>query len=312
MHTRYIAASADPDPDFWFDSILDNSVTGPQTNAELTLALTLKMNAVDPGTVPPAVLRFLPFLRGMTFNYATDDEDKATHWMKIRKWNPPEDPFEFKTYMRRFQQGAQHFWDRRFWLIPPATFTDFDFKAGGARYRPNVYCRFRMWVQDTGGFYNVEADAYRLDLPPSVTQSPFRSYAAGPGLTGKFSNLDVVQQVYPLIKDDQGRPHTYHQFTNDHETGHMLGMDHAAKLFPALNWAEFKALLGVLTSKDGFNSRNGYGEGYRPEVGGNIMGDGHARSPVNALPWQHRMAVHTHTRVDQWVATDRHVLPRKL
>jgi hypothetical protein len=173
-----------------------------------------------------------------------------------------------------------------------------------------------MWVVDSGGSH-VQADAYRLDPSYDRTRSPFRSYApfmmfGGGHAPGKFSNLDVERQTYTHLKDDQGRYHTYHQFTNDHETGHMLGMDHAASLFPPLNWAELKAFLSILTSKNGWNSRNGYGEGYRPEVGGNIMGDGDARSPVNALPWQHRMAVHTHTRAEEWVATDRHVLPRKL
>jgi hypothetical protein len=313
MFTPTIAAAADSDRTFWFDSTLDNSMAGPTVNAELTINLTLKMNAIDPVTIPAAVVKFLPFLKGVNLNLATDefDESKATHWMKIRKWNPPWNPSEFKCYMHRFEQGAERFWNGRFWLVPPATFTDFDLKVGGATYRPNIYCRFDMHVVDKGGFH-VEADAYRLDLPLSQTQSPFRSYAASPDFHGKFSNLDVVQQAYPLIKDDKGHYHKYYQDTNVHETGHMIGMDHAATLFMPLNLTELKSYWAALTSKDGFNSRNGYGEGYRPEVGGNVMGFGHGRLPEDALPWRHRMAVHTKTDVSQWAATDKHIFPKKL
>lgn len=317
MFTREVAAAADPDRTFWFDSTLDNSMASPTVNAELTIKLTLKMNAINPVTIPTSALRFLPFLQGIKdvkIDVATDESKDAAgnlNYYKIRKWNPPWNPGEFKSYMRHFQKGAQSFWSGHFWLVPPATFSDFDLKVGGATYRPNIYCKFEFRVVDSGSFH-VQADAYRLDLPVRQTQSPFRSYAASPDWTGKFTNLDVVQQAYPLIKDDKGRYHTYYQDTNVHETGHMIGQNHIGTLVPPSNWAEFKSWLAMLTDPAGTNSRPAYGTGWRPEVANNVEGWGNARSVANAWSWRHRMAVHTKTDVSQWAATDKHIFPKKM
>jgi hypothetical protein len=51
---------------------------------------------------------------------------------------------EWNNFVYRYQNIAQQFWNKRFWLIPPENYAGLDLPSGKPTYRPNIRCLLQL------------------------------------------------------------------------------------------------------------------------------------------------------------------------
>lgn len=285
-----VTESEDPITDFWFRSTLDTSVCTPDTNANLNIELYIKLTQINPTSIR------IPWINKQLKLDKRLDSDKVAH--TIKPWTPQ----LWKQWKKEYHDNAQRYWHGRFWLTPPAAFAELDFAAAGGTYRPNVYCRFDLILVEGASGFHKEIEVVRL----KDARDEFRSNDS------IYSAADLKTSAYPLVKDHKGRYHTFYQQTYIHEVGHALGMLHAAHIYPPTGWAEAKSFMTCIATDDGVNGDACYGTGYRTEVAGNIMGYGNKLTKNNALPWRHRIGLHTGTDQNSWGVEMKRVYPKKI
>ena len=163
-------------------------------NCGLNLYVKVFLNKIDPAN-------------GAATGTAQDWDTKNTPGARARnivRWADG----EFATWSKRYQRECQAFWDTRFWLCPPPTFTSLDFLQNGRKLRPNVRCGLHLTLVSASSAADHMIDVVRL----ADTETFFRSDS------GHYDNRDI---------DTAPTPAGFSQRAHVHEVGHLLGMGHS-------------------------------------------------------------------------------------
>ena len=115
---------------------------------------------------------------------------------------------EFETWKARYQRECQSFWDNRFWLCPPTTYSSLDFLENRRTLRPNVRCGLHLTLVSSSSAADHTIDVVRL----ADTETFFRSDSA------HYDNRDI---------DASATNAGFQQRAHVHEVGHLLGLGHS-------------------------------------------------------------------------------------
>jgi len=236
-----------------FDSILQLPPGPEPANCILTLRLLVFLEKVDARVYQK---------RGRVF--------------RTRPWPPT----EWNHFVSRYQQIAQHFWSKRFWLIPADGYAGLDLPPGGPMYRPNIRCTLQLEP-----VLNPRAARHtriRVVCLEEDEQRFFRSsyrLSNGQGADGPPSEDDPLQLPVAF------------------EVGQLLGLPFSLPSGAAEDASETRA--------DRCHGRAGFkwDEMLNPRT---ILQEEHA------LPWCRRIAEHTQTDPENWRVVRSEVPPRLL
>ncbi len=186
MKTGVCTASHDID--------LDSDVCDPYTNADLTITLNLGFRQINPSG-------------GAAEGNYHDYDDATAPTRKIIKWTPG----AWELWKREFIKSAQSFWHGKFWLVN--NFSQLEFEHKGKRYRPNIWCRFKLLGGDADkGVRHHIIDVVRLHR----TETWFGSHST------LYDNLDTNS----VQKGTDGAGKAIMQRAHVHEVGHLMGLGH--------------------------------------------------------------------------------------
>lgn len=115
---------------------------------------------------------------------------------------------EFRTWTERYQRECQSFWDTRFWLCTPATFSSLDFSQNRRTFRPNIRCGLHLTLVSTPSAADHTIDVVKL----APTETFYRSDSA------HYDNRDI---------DATTTNAGFLQRAHVHEVGHLLGLGHS-------------------------------------------------------------------------------------
>jgi hypothetical protein len=227
-----------------FDAALNTIVCDRYNNADLTLTLKLGFKQVNP-TGGAA--------RGTYHDYgrATAPARNIIRWT-VGSWE------KWKT---DFVRSAQRYWRGKFWLIN--NFPVLEFTDNGVKYRPNIYCRFKLIGANAtaGSVHHHVIEVVRL--------------AANEPWFGSHSTLYDSRDTASTHKDNDSSGTKVMQRAHVHEVGHLLGLGHSAEgsaACPVTSDTNAAACYG--TSDYDMHS---------------VMGSGMVLRPAHAYPW--RMAI---------------------
>ena len=168
-------------------------------NCSIHLYLKIFLKKIDPAG-------------GAATGTADDWDTKNNHGKKrnIVKW--PKGDFE--AWSERYQRECQEFWDRKFWLRPPAKYDKLDFAYNKRNYRPNAECRLNLSVVSVQSLADHVIEVVKL----AKTETFFRSDS------GHYDDRDLNAEM-----TNSG----YMQRAHIHEVGHLLTLGHSTEDSPA-------------------------------------------------------------------------------
>ena len=243
-----------------FDVALFKPYGGDTGHLKLTIVLRVKLRQLPP--------RVLPVL----------DADDKPFWTSA--WTPA----AWQSFVANAEAEA-NIWNNKFWLQPPATFSQFDRLYDtfpNQAYRPNIRCELLVDFNPAKAYRTIDVANLNTSLLAGKTldSGTFRSHSV------LWDSLDGTPWVFAPASASS--PATMHR-TIAHEIGHHLGLDHIGVLMktPLCVFAMAAASAGVDQHPNvngGTNSFYCYG-GNQGAINANIMGAGDKFSVENAKPW---------------------------
>lgn len=250
-----------------FDVAVDRTVCDRYNNFDLWLILKLCLKKIDP-----------PGGAAEGTRKDSNGDDK-----KIVRWGG-----HWKTWRNRFKREVETFWAGKFWLKAPNGFPTWDFQDGGATYRPNAWCRFRLLLVSKPGSAHHTIECVRLHKDESFFRSHSRLY--------DDRDIDPSPQSHGGVKR-----------THIHEVGHLLGLGHVGELMSPLSLSGLSCNIAqALFPDEGTNHDWCYGVSDKDER--DVMGSGSVIRTHHARPWQE--AVQAAGGGSLWSAAMRRHYPR--
>lgn len=229
--------------------------------------------------------------------------DSARNEHPVKDWTADEWSHFSAMFVRR-----SGLWNRRFWLIPPASFSLLDDRRGPRPVRPSVQCSLITEIVNSVAGAHRTIEVVNLDA----------SRPGGNSYRSNSTHLDS-RDVNPRdirYEDDQGAEHTIkNHYTVAHEIGHAIGLAHIGvlKARPLCSFAIALRAGGVKNVSShlrrGANAKVCYGEFDSLGLAENIMGLGTRFEEINAKPWLDRIAMHTNTLPRDWKVVLAPVVP---
>jgi hypothetical protein len=170
----------------------------------------------------------------------------------IVRWGPG----EFEAWAARYQRECQAFWDTKFWLCPPATYADLDFRNNGTLLRPNARCGLHLTLvsgesmadhtidvvrlADSETFYRSDAGHYdHRDLEPSATNG---------GLTQR-AHIHEVGHLLALGHSNEGAPGCVNNNSVCYAGNNVMGSGEAITAWNARPWQDaMQAVTGITST----------------------------------------------------------------
>ena len=180
-----------------WDAELNTDVCDPYNNADLTITLKLGFRQINPSG-------------GAAEGTYNDYGDSTEPSRKIIKWTPA----SWKTWTDRLYKEAEKYWHGKFWLIN--NFDCLTYEVRGVKYRPNVWCRFKIINAHVPEIGPIDAhhviDVVRLHS----TEKWF----------GSHSTLYDSRDIESAHKRTDSGGKKVMQKAHVHEVGHLLGLGH--------------------------------------------------------------------------------------
>lgn len=294
---------------------IPTSAGDPAFDSELKLTHSGSHNHVLDLKLRIFLDKFMPPLHLKTWIY----QDFDRNFFVIGPWSHG----EWQRFVHGFKQQCA-MWNDKFWLIPPAGFSQLDVNIAGKPVRPNIYCHLTVEITPSADHAHRVIKVVNLDAKSAaraagkresdVTSGDFRSDS------GTYDTFDVRPRWHSYT-DNSGNARRVRHYTIAHEIGHALGEDHIGVIRhdPMCDMAvvvdrSFKGVLATAVPAimaGGSNSKVCYGDFAAASVGANVMGGGGKFEPVNAQPWIDQMARHTRTATP-WTVSMAHIAPKRV
>lgn len=231
--------------DKW-DAELNTDTCDRYNNAEITLTLKLCLRQINPAG-------------GAAEGTYHDYGDPADPTRKIIRWTPG----AWTRWKDRLCGTAQTYWHGRFWLVN--NFAELEFEDGGKKYRPNIWCRFRIkQVEPMPEGVAGPVDCHHMIDVVRLHHSEkwFGSHAT------LYDSRDInsVQKG----TDSSGKP--IMQQAHVHEVGHLLGLGHIDQ--------------GKAHCPEAGDTNAAICYGVADNDKKNVMGQGMALTTAEATPWR--------------------------
>ncbi|MFO1351643.1 MAG: hypothetical protein U1F68_13630 [Gammaproteobacteria bacterium] len=262
-----------------FDSELSPPSGANCPNWVLTILLRVHLIQINSNNTPPLAFssqfngRFPPasvYNQRLGQGFVTDVEQSPQRLFQVLDWTRE----QWANYKRRLEWQCNHYWNHRFWLRPPNSYSELDWPPGRFITRPNIWCALELRVVDDPTQASCAFEVVRLDsrFDNGLT---YRSYFNRSNRTGRLSDRDI-------LGNNDG------QIVALHEIAHALGIDH----------------IGIHNNscRNNMNYPNGddcYGIGAERQY---INGVGLLLNRSHAEPWRRRITRHTNTNQSQWSA----------
>ncbi len=302
--TAFAAVRGTPEKkwDPTFDSYLTRS-HGQNANVRLKIVLRLNLKPDLPGWEEDSMLRSIEFERNKIRSEREKSRlesdrrigrrlDANNRGFPIKSWSPA----EWMSFVDAFVRQSMA-WNRRFWLIPPVYFSQFDLTHQGKVFRPNIECEFELAIVGEGD--NPHNTLIAVNL--AAFDEAFRPNAWR--MSSRDANIRTTKSV-----DAAGLPRTHDKYsTVAHEVGHMLGQRHIGMIRDSAN-CELAQILDEHLQPDlipaiwkgGVNANVCYGDRGSDGDANNVMGMGSEFAEENARPWQNRLVEHMRINFDVW------------
>jgi hypothetical protein len=207
---------------------------------------------------------------------------------------------EWLNFLFVFRYICEDYWNRQhaLWFQPPATFTALNVPFAKPTHRPNLQSAYEMDVRDfkRNPHQNPHMTVQVLRLKDS--EFDYRSYVNRSTGDVVLTNRDIreTNRDYwwgPFFQD------SFVQITALHENAHMLGEDHVGRRL------KYPECGGKDSNGDICYGRNAHDKG-------ELSGVGLRWVQAYDRPWRSRIALHTNTDENAWVASRQAVAPQPL